>query len=254
MNILLCIDDTDDIEKGQSTGMLCQGILSMVEARGWGICKKISRHQLLVHEDIPYTSHNSSMCFSAVIDDDRLQDIIDIASEYLRIQHAPGSDPGLCVVNTDVLQNKQRLIDFGFSAKRIVLHKEDAYQRASDLQVHLSEHGGTGLGVIGALAGAGLRLSGEDGEFKGRANVGEEGEIKTAGELRSCKNVDDVCGIDRLPVGDAVTVQIGANTKTVLMEGKSVLLVGPCEDGTAELRSCSKHELRKFDEMRCQSR
>ena len=45
----------------------------------------------------------------------------------------------------------------------------DAYLLAEQFpELSLSEHGGTGDGVIGALAGVGLRLSGSDGRIKGK--------------------------------------------------------------------------------------
>ena len=56
-------------------------------------------------------------------------------------------------------------IDFGYRAKQVVLTKSNAYKLAKKLDIHLSEHGGSGQGVIGALAGVALRLTANDGRF-----------------------------------------------------------------------------------------
>ncbi|WP_158385967.1 hypothetical protein [Clostridium aceticum] len=40
MKILLCIDDTDDLEKAISTGALAEGIAAMIEKNNWGDAKK----------------------------------------------------------------------------------------------------------------------------------------------------------------------------------------------------------------------
>lgn len=63
------------------------------------------------------------------------------------------------------------LVDFGRRAKNEVLTKDLAYDLAVKLGVPLSEHGGTGDGVIGAVAGSGLRLQAAMADFA----VGTEG-------------------------------------------------------------------------------
>ena len=143
----------------------------------------VTRHQLLVHPDIPYTSHNSAMCFAAELDPFRLDQLIDYASEFLVKESATGSDPGLCVVAVDHLARPGWLIAFGYSAKQEVLTKDYAYGLAEELNIHLSEHGGTGDGIIGALAGAGLRLSGNDGRFRGKLKIKPEYEVASVGEI-----------------------------------------------------------------------
>ena len=56
---------------------------------------------------------------------------------------------------------------FGLRGTKEVLTKEDAFSLAKQYNMHLSEHGGTGQGIIGAIAGIGLRMSGQYGEVKG---------------------------------------------------------------------------------------
>jgi len=161
MQILISIDDTDNLES-PGTGYLISRIAADLESNGWGKSSFVTRHQLLVHPDVPYTSHNSAMCFSAEIEENCLKNVIHYASEFLVRESATGSDPGLCVAVIDSLLNPDELISFGRSAKESVLTKESAYERAQQLGLHLSEHGGTGQGVIGALAVADRVTEGAD--------------------------------------------------------------------------------------------
>lgn len=117
------------------------------------LCTGISRHQLFVHPSVPYSSHNSSMCITAEADQDRFAKIVQIAEQIVEKGSAPGSDPGLCLAagSRENLAGEE-LIAFGLKAKRELCTKEEAYTLAEKTGVHLSEHGGTGQGVVGALA------------------------------------------------------------------------------------------------------
>lgn len=166
--LYICIDDTDNLES-VGTGHLADDMAEAIVRNGWGIRSRVTRHQLYVHDDIPYTSHNSSMCFEANVKSYCIQEMTQYFIEYLEKNHAKGSDPGLCIVDCTTLtvETAEALISFGKRAKKEVLTKDEAYEFARKRDIHLSEHGGTGVGVIGALAGCGLRLTGNDGRFRG---------------------------------------------------------------------------------------
>ena len=247
MRILISIDDTDNLES-PGTGALASQIADDLESNGWGKSSYVTRHQLLVHPDIPYTSHNSSMCFSADIGEEYLDRVITYAANFLERESAPGSDPGLCVVVLDRLPDSAQLISFGKSAKESVLSKESAYERAQQLGLHLSEHGGTGQGVIGALAGAGLRLGGNDGRLKGQLYFGAPGAIVSVAALASHDTVDEVRSLDGSSLSDRDMVRLGEKVKTVLLDGHSVLLVVPNEgvlDGP-RYQTCSRQLLKRY--------
>ena len=123
----------------------------------WGRFPMISRHQLRVHTGIPYTSHNSAMVFEAETAVEQ-ECVIEFLGQYLTRHSAPGPAPGLCIVPQLRPNAQEALIFYGRRAKQEVLTKDEAYALAKDIGAHLSEHGGTGGGVIGALAGIGLRL------------------------------------------------------------------------------------------------
>lgn len=247
MRVLVCIDDTDNLETKRGTGELASEIAGELEKRGWGKAQPVTRHQLLVHPDIPYTSHNSCMCFDAEIKEEYLNNLIGFCEEYLVNESAPGSDPGLCVVVPDRLSQPGWLISFGFMAKREVLTKEDAYSLAEELNVHLSEHGGTGQGVIGALAGTGLRLSGNDGRFRGKIKIKEPYEIATVDEICSQSYVEIVKSLDEgiVLAGDE-RVRLGEVVKAALMDGKSVLLVNSQPEDEVKWQTCSKNQIKNY--------
>ncbi len=227
MRVLISIDDTDDIDS-RGTGEIAELLGERITERGWGICGPVTRHQLLIHPDIPYTSHNSSMCFSAEIATAALEAVTEFCCLVLPEESAPTADPGLCIVVPERLENPEALMAFGRKAKTTVISKEAAYAAASTQQIHLSEHGGTGQGVIGALAGAGLRLTGSDGRFKGRHRIPSQNQTATVNEIRA-SGIDLVRTLEGKALGESETVRVEEWVKLVLMDGKAVLLVVPAE-------------------------
>src|SRR6266540_454022 len=199
MRILISIDDTDNMDS-RGTGALASEMARELEENGWGKTRFVSRHQLLVHPDIPYTSHNSAMCFAADIEEHFLECIIQYASAFLARESAAGSDPGLCIAAADRLTSPDSLVAFGRKAKQSVVAMEDAYALAGQLGVHLSEHGGSGQGIIGALAGAGLRLSGNDGRLKGSLAIETVNGRATVGDVYTHPDVDEVRSLSSAPV------------------------------------------------------
>jgi hypothetical protein len=240
----LCIDDTDNLET-KGTGWLAERACNEMKELGLGAFSAISRHQLFVHEDVPYTSHNSSMCVE-VTDCGEPDAIIRYMQTFLERNGAPGSDPGLCMVPESLSgEARERLIRFGNDAKCTVLNKGLAYGLAGELGVHLSEHGGTGDGVVGALAGIGLRMGGDDGRYRGWMHLGPEGTPMPAGEIAR------LCGADH--VQDEADHDLDKDTPVLLQEriklirrrGLPVLLARPdAPDGP--MRLLHKSELKIY--------
>ena len=247
MNILIAIDDTDNLES-PGTGHLASHLIELLEENGLGKGSPITRHQLYVHQDILYTSHNSSMCFEAEIDGINLGNITTFCQDFLIKESAPGSDPGLCIVDIDALREKDVLIEYGRKAKNTILNKKIAYDLAASLNVHLSEHGGTGDGIIGALAGTGLRLSGNDGRFKGKFAIGDENDTLPVKEILKRTGADTVKIEEGYTLHDNDMVRIGKKVKAVYLDYKAVILVFPVkENGNRGLwETCTKEQLKKY--------
>lgn len=227
MKVIFCIDDTDNITSTRGTGELAAMIIDEIEARGWGKGDYIVRHQLLVHPDVPYTSHNSSMSFVVDVTGDSLGSILAFAGRFLQEMSEPGSDPGLCAAAADNLTDSSSLMEFGKTAKCKVLTKKDAYSLADHLGIHLSEHGGTGMGVIGALAGVGLRLKGTDGRVRGKYFEEEKDQVKKVRDIIKNSTIQAVVTTDGTVLGDDEKVLLGEKVKGAYIDWKSVLLVCP---------------------------
>ncbi|MEN6611275.1 MAG: ABC transporter substrate-binding protein [Methanoregulaceae archaeon] len=154
----------------------------------------VTRHQLYVHPDIPYTSHNSDAVIHVQADGDEAMDhIFEIAEEVMLGDFLEGSDPGLAVASAS--QIAPALIVYGQDAKCTVLTQERARTLAKNLHIRLKGLGGTEDGVIGAMAGLGLSYAKNDGRFL------QKGDIRNI--LTSCtverlleSGIDEVWSLD----------------------------------------------------------
>jgi hypothetical protein len=244
MRYYLCIDDTDNLET-KGTGWLAEQACDEMRLQGLGSFSRISRHQLFVHEDVPYTSHNSSMCVE-VRECVAPEAVVRHMRGFLERNAAPGSDPGLCLVPGSISgEDREKLIRFGRDAKYTVLNKGLAYGLAETLGVHLSEHGGTGDGVIGALAGVGLRMDGDDGRYRGWLHLGPENTPLPAGEIARLCGVSCVRDETNAPLAEQAPVLLQERIKLVRRQGAAALLARPVAPG-GPMRLLRKDELKAY--------
>ena len=96
---------------------------------------------------------------------------------------------------------------------------------ANQLFIHLSEHGGTGDGIIGALAGTGLRLSGNDGRFRGYHFIAEPMAKYQVNDLYHKIEIDMVCTENGRVLSGEDWIFLKGKVKTILKNNQSVLLV-----------------------------
>jgi hypothetical protein len=157
--ILIGIDDTDN-ETSPGTGQLARRLMQELILRG-AISRGITRHQFLVDDRIPYTSHNSGACLA--IEWAGTIANLDISVELIRNWAAEGSDPGICI--SFLADVPRTAMDFGWTATREVLEMHQATELANTRKMFLHSLGGTGQGIIGALASVGLRADGNEGRF-----------------------------------------------------------------------------------------
>jgi tRNA(Ile2) C34 agmatinyltransferase TiaS len=161
MRVYVGFDDTDNIDADRGTGKLARWFEN--ELPEDCILEGVVRQQLLVDERIPYTSHNSSACVIVDAPDPScVALLIERAAEHVERHSLEGSDPGLCVAYGDdtVLAG---LVAFGRDCTARIATQREALKAAS--ASHLSGHGGTNDGIIGAAAAVGLTVSGWSGRF-----------------------------------------------------------------------------------------
>lgn len=166
MRLFLGIDDTDIAGYRPGTGRLARELGTHLERHRFARVCGVVRHQLLVDPRIPYTSHNSPACLIVETDGDSNglpQPLFDEAAHYVTTRCPQGADPGLCLAEGPAIP--QRVIEFGCRASEQVVSKAEAISLAREHQLFLQELGGTGGGVIGALAAVGLTAEGNAGRF-----------------------------------------------------------------------------------------
>ena len=204
MRVYIGFDDTDVLDSEFGTGKVARRYerLLPVSCRVWGVV----RQQLLVDPRIPYTSHNSSACIVVEVADPSLTPcLLTLAIEHIEKSSAQGSDPGLCFV-CEGDQSLQELMIFGRHCTERIMTQADARQAVGGS--HLSGHGGTNDGIIGAAAAVGLTASGWSGRFIEFANLREFPDQVSVGELAS-KGIRTV-SLDR----DAICLAPGDLVKT----------------------------------------
>ena len=183
MRVYIGFDDTDNKNANRGTGKLARWFEKELPegCRMWGVV----RQQLLLHDDIPYTSHNSSACVVVdVPDGDMLGELIERAVAHVERHSLVGSDPGVCVASNGD-RDLSVLVDFGRLCTRKVVTQKDALRATSG--VHLSGHGGTNDGIIGAAAAVGLTASGWSGRFIEFGGLRDFPEQVTVGELEHAR-------------------------------------------------------------------
>lgn len=221
MTILVSIDDTDNLNS-RGTGRLARAIADRLSADYpiYGV----TRHQLYVHPDIPYTSHNS--CAVIHVETSRNADIDRIfatAQQMMLADFVEGSDPGVAVATSD--QVASPLIAFGKDAKCTVLTQEKARTLAKKLNIRLKGIGGTEDGVIGAMAGLGLAVNLNDGRFLQRKHIRDVMGPATVQQLLTA-GVDEVCMLDgRTVTSGMVMIDERKSPKACPVNGRTVLFV-----------------------------
>jgi len=191
MRIYIGFDDTDNKDSDFGTGKIARRIESLLPGGCslWGVV----RQQLLFDERIPFTSHNSSACVIVDFSDPaQIDGLLSIAINHVEHESASGSDPGLCLA-CEGDPALPRLTSFGHLCARKIVTQKDALEAASG--IHLSGHGGTNDGIIGAAAAVGLTAAGWSGRFIEFAGLRNYPDIVAVSELD--KNGIRVVSLDR---------------------------------------------------------
>jgi hypothetical protein len=253
VDLLIGIDDTDDLTS-PGTGRRCRQLIDELAAAGLGGAAGATRHQLLVDPRIPYTSHNSSACIAwrspGADPATTLPAVVELAGRFLERVCPPAADPGLAVAALpDAGDHRARLVEFGGRAKREVLATPDARALAAETGVHLSGHGGTQDGVLGALAAVGLQLSGNDGLFLFMPGIREISGDMTIDELLDLVPIDQARDHELREPAAGELIELGDWVRPVLLDGRAVLLLEPPvadQDGRRRWRTVSRSVVKNY--------
>lgn len=202
--IYVGIDDTDSLES-RGTNKLAKSIAQSLADRF--ACRMIVRHQLLMDERVPFTSHNGSASIvleprrTTALSESELDALFDEIKQLMLADFIPGSDPGLCLT----IRVPRELVDWGRRCQQEVVTQAAARALAASCGVRMEGLGGTHGGVIGALAAIGLTATGNDGRL-----------------IRWCDQPDDLTG----PTPLAVLQERAIEVREVESEELSELLTG----------------------------
>lgn len=221
MTIYVCVDDTDNLNS-RGTGRLARAIAAELSKKY--PVHGVTRHQLYVHPDIPFTSHNSCAVIHINMDEkEHLDDIFEIAKKEIYDDFIEGSDPGLAVAHESSIS--PALVAYAKDAKDTVLTQEKARTLAKNLGIRLEGLGGTEDGVIGAMAGLGLASTKNDGRF---LLIGQIRDITGPQSVEKLINsgVDEIFTLDGRKVTDGMIINDeNKSVKPCPVNGKVILFV-----------------------------
>ncbi len=221
MTILVSIDDTDNLDS-RGTGRLARAIADTL--KGDYPVYGVTRHQLYVHPDIPFTSHNSCAVIHLQTNGNAdIDKIFATTQQVMLADFVEGSDPGVAVAHAD--QVAPPLIAFGKDAKCTILTQERARTLAKNLNIRLKGLGGTEDGVIGAMAGLGLAVSLNDGRFIQRGKIRDVYGPSSVHQLLAA-GIDEVCTLDgRTITSGMVMNEEHKSPKACPVNGRTILFV-----------------------------
>lgn len=246
MRIFVGIDDTRQFD-GAKAGATASQLTSFIEAKGWGKCSLPSRHRLYPHPDTGCKKHNTARSFAAEIDPQYLDDFIAHAGSLIKKTGTSDSNAGLAVLVPELMENTAGLIDYACRAKDALVSKAEALSLAQKPGVYLLALSGSGQGIIGALAGAGLRMTGNDGQFRGKLHIGTgEDYIATVGEIIADTYVEQVKNMDFENIREEECVRMGEKVKVVLLDNQYTLMVFPTDIENPKWQTSTTHMLRVF--------
>jgi hypothetical protein len=224
--IYIGMDDTD-MPGTRGTGHLARHIAGRLARHS--TIRGVSRHQLLRDPRVPMTKNNSANVIHVENTSRKVDELFAEVRELMLEQFIEGSDPGLCVLP----HAPPSPADFGGRAKRELVTQAQAAEAARKAGAVAESLGGSGDGLIGAVAGVGLAAGGNDGRFVQIARIRElTGSVSIADVITS--GVTRVQTIDGTPVHDG-TVSGCEKLRPELIEGAPVILVKPTADGVWEM-------------------
>ncbi|MEA4812018.1 MAG: hypothetical protein VB108_05575 [Anaerolineaceae bacterium] len=216
------LDDTDNLQS-RGTGYLARVIADSLQQRFPSL--GVVRHQLFVHPDVPYTSHNSSACLMHEMPKSCCLSLLFEEVKAIMLNNfQPGSDPGLAMA----VEVPQSICKFGQDAKTKIVTQEQARTLAQNFGIQLEGLGGTEGGVIGAMAALGLCSAGNDGRY---LNLGQIRLLQGLQPVQAVLNagINEVKTLAEEPVETGLV--IAEKMRPARRNGKAVLYVEKSLEG-----------------------
>lgn len=222
--VYIGIDDTDNLET-RGTGFRARQLIERLQEAGLASGIAVTRHQLLVDDRVPYTSHNSSACIVvkrlAAVDVDQL---MDFCRSFLLEIAAQGSDVGLCIAGSE---QANKVIEFGRKAKVELVTQDEARKSARENDIRLEGLTGDHQGIIGSLSAVGLHVYGSDGRYLWPRDIREfAGQTLTVPDVRKNRGIEKISLLSGEEItNDAAEICLGEWPRTVRINRQAVLLV-----------------------------
>ena len=224
MKLFIAIDDTDNKES-IGTGILSRMLADELKEKGLVAESRVTRHQLLVHPDIPYTSHNSSACIDAVMNECTIDEVSVLARAFLENHFHEGANPGLCIAPQDTVP--EELPSLGNRAQKEVVPLDEAKNLADRLGIFTWWSGKTGQGCIGAMSAIGLRSTSNDGRYIALDGIREVEGMRTVGEILELTAIDRIATQSGESLPPEAMVDTQNWVRPILKEGLVTLEVMP---------------------------
>jgi len=224
------VDDTDMLDIS-GTGQLSRGLLYDLLSRGPSRAELgLSRHQLLQDPRVPSTRMNRCSCIVIDSESDDREALIEESCRYVTAGSIDGSDPGVCLAAESQVDGP--IEEWGHTVKRELVTQSQAGELAERHAIFLRPLGGTGDGIIGALASVGLRRGMNDGWMVVRGELREMHGRVEAGVVR-LQGID-VRMQDGSEVPDEALLITNDKLRASIRNGMAVVHVRPNHDSVLE--------------------
>jgi len=239
------LDDTDN-KDSRGTGFKSRELGKLIHEKNLGEVESISRHQLFVHDKIAYTSQNSSACL--IVESDKGEELKDFCEAYLIDVAEVGSDAGLCFAKKDQINDE--ILRWGRRAKKEILQKEEAYKLAEAAGMFLKGYTGEKIGVIGSLAGVGLRRGGNDGRniWLSGHELRDLSGVYNIGELKNIINIESVTTKDGVEVSDNEKLEVGEWLRPPIKNNKNTVIVEQSKNADYEWKCVTKDYIKSISD------
>lgn len=225
--VVVGIDDTDMPGVG-GTGRLARGMAAELIGVGLGSTLGVTRHQLFEGPGVPKTSRNSAAAWALTTSADT-SNLIRAVAAVVERDSIEGSDPGIAVAWGPC---PPAALEYARHAQSMLVEQATARLIAADHGIHLSGHGGTEDGVIGALSAAMLRLDGNDGRYVDLPGIRSvSGEIGVADLLARTGISSVVDAVSGEPLAESDKIDVADWVRPRLVAGRPILVAARRGEG-----------------------